>query len=157
MVCNTIRDILVRSEQKFGSEDAIRYKVKKDVIEAKSYTQLKQDTESFSCVIKALGEQGSHIALTGMTSYSWLVTYFGIVNSGSVAVPLDVSLPAEEMCELIDRADVTIFVVDEVRRDVMEIVKKHCPKLKYLISMQQESSSEDVLSFGQLMKEHAGE
>ena len=39
MVCNTIRDILVRSEQKFGSEDAIRYKVKKDVIEAKSYTQ----------------------------------------------------------------------------------------------------------------------
>ncbi len=157
MVCNTIRDILVRSEQKFGSEDAIRYKVKKDVIEAKSYTQLKQDTESFSCVIKALGEQGSHIALTGMTSYSWLVTYFGIVNSGSVAVPLDVSLPAEEMCELIDRADVTTFVVDEVRRDVMEIVKKHCPKLKYLISMQQESSSEDVLSFGQLMKEHAGE
>ena len=69
MICNTIRDIIVRSEQEFGAEDAIRYKVKKDVIEAKSYTQLKQDSESFSCVVKALGEQGNKIALTGMTSY----------------------------------------------------------------------------------------
>lgn len=156
MICNTIRDIIVRSEQEFGAEDAIRYKVKKDVIEAKSYTQLKQDSESFSCVVKALGEQGNKIALTGMTSYPWLVTYLGTVNSGSVAVPLDVSLPAEEMCELIDRADASVFVVDEVRKDVMAIVKKRCPQLKYVISMQQEKSTDEVLSYSELIQEHAG-
>lgn len=156
MVCNTIREIIVYGEQTFGDEDAVRYKVKKDEIEAKSYRQLKQDSESFSCVLKALGEQGNHIALTGMTSYPWLVTYFGTVNSGSVAVPLDVSLPAEEMCELVDRADVTVFVVDEVRKDVIAIAKERCPKLKYLISMQQEASDENVLSYAQLMEEHKG-
>ena len=156
MVCNTIREIIVHAQQEFGDQDAIRYKVKKDVIEAKSFTQLKQDSESFSCVLKALGEQGSHIAMTGMTSYEWIVAYFGIVNSGSVAVPLDVSLPAEEMCELVERADVTVFVVDEVRKDVLAIVKERCPKLKYLISMQQEESTDDILSFSQLLQEHAG-
>lgn len=156
MVCNTIRDIIVHAAQEFGDGDAIRYKVKKDEIEAKSYTQLKQDSESFSCALKALGEQGSHIAMTGMTSYPWLVAYFGTVNSGSVAVPLDVSLPAEEMCELIDRADVTVFVVDEVRKDVMAIVKDRCPKLKHVISIQQEESTDGVLSFSQLLAEHQG-
>ena len=99
MVCSIIRDILVNTEKKYGPEDAVRYKVSKNEIEAKSYTQLRKDSESFSCVLKALGEQGSHIAIIGATSYPWLVSYFGIVNSGSVAVPLDALLPAEELCE----------------------------------------------------------
>lgn len=156
MVCSTIRDIIVQSQQRFGDGDAIRYKVKKNTIEAKSYNQLRQDSESFSCVLKALGEQGNHIAVIGATSYSWVITYLGTVNSGSVAVPLDVLLPAQDVCELIDRADVTVLVVDEIRKDVAAIVKEQCPKLKYLISMQKEESDDDVLSLWQLIKEHAG-
>lgn len=156
MVFSTIRDILVQAEQKFGAGDAIRYKLKKYVIEAKTYTQLREDSESFSRVLEALGERGSHIAMTGMTSYTWLVTYLGTVNSGSVAVPLDVSLPAEEMCELIDRADVTVLVLDNLRADVAAIVKERCPKLKYLISMQKEESNGAALSFWQLIREHEG-
>lgn len=157
MILSTIREILVNSEALYGAEDAIRYKVGKDQIEAKSYTQLKEDSESFSCVLKGLGEQGNHIAVTGMTSYAWLVTYFGTVNSGSVAVPLDVSLPAAEMCELIDRADVTVLVADEIRADVIAIAKQQCPKLKYVISMQKEESDGAVLSFAQFLTEHRGE
>lgn len=156
MVYSTIRDILVAAEEKFGAEDAIRYKKNKNEIEAKTYTQLRKDSESFSCVLKSLGQQGNHIALTGPTSYTWIAAYFGIVNSGSVAVPLDVSLPAEELCELMDRADAAVLVADESRKDVIELAKKHCPKLKYLISMQKEESDEEVFSFQQLLKEHQG-
>ncbi len=107
---------------------------------------MKRDSERFSCVLEKLGEQGNHVAITGMTSYTWLTAYLGTVNSASVAVPLDVFLPAEEMCELIDRADATVFVVDEIRKDVAAIVKDRCPKLKYLISMQKEKSDEEALS-----------
>ncbi len=156
MTYSTIRDILVEAEQKFNLKDAIRYKVAKDTIAAKSYADLKADTESFSCVLEALGVQKAHVALTGMTSYPWLVSYFGIVNSGNVAVPLDVSLPMEEMCELIDRSDAVALVVDEIRKDVMLAAKQKCPKLRYLISMQKEVSDEEALSFGALLKEHKG-
>lgn len=155
MLYSTIREIILHSAEEYNAADAIRYKIKKNEIESKSYNDLKRDSESFSNVLHILGEQGEHIALTGMTSYSWLITYFGIVNSGSVAVPLDVSLPAEEMCELIDRADATVFVVDNIRADVTAIVKSRCPKLKYIISMQQEQSTEDILSLWQLMRENA--
>lgn len=156
MDCKTIRDIVVYASETYGDENAFRYKAGKNEIETKSYRQLQADSESFSRVLEALGEKGSHIAVTGMTSYPWVVTYFGTVNSGSVAVPLDVSLPAEEMCELINRADVTVFVVDEVRKDVADIVKERCPNLKYLISMQKEESDEESLSFVQLLKEYEG-
>ena len=146
---STIKDIIVSSEATFGSEDAIRYKVGKDQIEAKSYTDLKKDSESFSRVLESFGIIGQHIALSGMTSYTWLVTYFGIVNSGSVAVPLDVSLPAEDFCELVDRSDAVALVLDDLRADVAAIVKERCPKVKYLISMQKEVSDENSLSFAQ--------
>ena len=156
MVCSTIRELLVQAEKCFGDGDAIRYKIKKDTIEAKSYTQLKQDSESFSCVLDGLGEKGSHVAVIGATSYAWLITYLGTVNSGSVAVPLDMALPAAEVCELVDRADVTVLVVDEVRKDVAAIAKQQCPKLKYVISMQKDEKEGEILPLRQLLKEYEG-
>lgn len=156
MICSTIRDILVQTEEKFGGKDAIRYKIGKNEIETKSYTQLRQDSESFSRALEALGEKGNHIAVIGMTSYTWLTAYFGIVDSGSVAVPLDVSLPAKEVCELIDRADVSVLVLDEVRKDVAELVGQSCPKLKHVISMQREVGDDQMLSFWKLVEEHRG-
>mgnify|MGYP003282332307 CR=1 FL=1 len=156
MVCSTIGEILDHTEKEFGGEDAVRYKVKKDVTEAKTYTQLKNDSESFSRVLNSLKEQGSHVALIGMTSYPWLVAYLGTVNSGSVAVPLDVSLPAAEVCELIDRADVSVLVADEVRKDVEVLAKERCPNLKYIISMQKEKGDENSLSFWELLRENQG-
>lgn len=156
-MAETIREIVIQAAEEFGDGDAVRYKAGKKEVVSKSYTELKRDSERFSCVLDKLGQQGCHVALTGATSYTWLVAYLGIVNSASVAVPLDVSLPAEEMCELIDRADATVFVVDEIRKDVAAIVKARCPKLKYLISMQKEKSDEEALSFWELMEEAEGE
>lgn len=155
-MAETIREIVIQAAEEFGEGDAIRYKTGKKEIASKSYIELSRDSQRFSRVLEKLGQQGSHVAVTGMTSYPWLVTYLGTVNSASVAVPLDVSLPAEEMCELIHRADASVFVVDEIRRDVAAIVKDRCPNLKYLISMQKETSDEEVLSFRQLMEEAEG-
>ncbi len=107
---STIRELLVAAEQDFGAQDAFRYKIKssadsgkKEVkIESRTYTQLKNDTECFSAVLAALGQQGKHVAIVGPTSYSWVVAYFGTADSGSVVVPLDANLPETDLCELID-------------------------------------------------------
>lgn len=155
-MCSTIRQILVNTEKEYGPEDAVRYKIGKNKIEARSYTQLRRDSESFSRVLEALGEQGGHVGIIGATSYTWLTAYFGTVDCGSVAVPLDASLPAKELCELIDRADISALVLDDIRRDVGELARETCPKLKHLISMQKEETDEEALSFRQLLKEHEG-
>ena len=140
---HTIRELLVAAEQNFGAQDAFRYKVKdsgdggkKEVkVEAKTYTQFKDDSECFSAVLDALGEQGKHIVVIGPTSYSWVVAYFGIVGSGSVAVPLDANLPDEDLCELIDCADVTTLVYDEAKSSVAQMAAKSCEGLKNIICM----------------------
>ena len=122
-LCSTIREILVGAEEAYGPLDAIRFKEGKDRIAVRSYSRLHKDSESFSRAIRSLLEKGSHVAVTGMTSYAWIVTYLGTVNAGNVAVPLDVSLPAQELCELVDRSDAEALVLDEVRSDVAAMVK----------------------------------
>lgn len=156
MLCSTVREILAGTEEKYGPEDAIRYKVSKNEIASKTYTQLKEDSESFSCALRDLGEQGSHIAVIGMTSYEWLVAYFGTVDSGSVVVPLDVNLPAEDVCDLISRSDSTVLVCDEVRKDVAAMAKEKCPQLRSIISMQKEDHDEQASAFWKLLEEHRG-
>ena len=156
MVCNTIREILVQAAERFGDQDAVRYKIGKDAIESKTYSQLKQDSESFSGALKAMEMQGKHVAIVGLTSYYWLVSYLGTVNCSSVAVPLDVALPATELCELIDRADVSVLVYDEIRADVVELAKKNCPKLQKIISIQKEAHEQDVYSMQRLLAESDG-
>ena len=156
MVYSTIREILVDAEKEYGDEDAVRFKVSKNEVGSKSYTQLKKDSESFSRALEKLGELGSHIAITGVTSYEWIVSYLGTVNSESVAVPLDVSLPANERCELINRSDATVLVFDEIRKDVALIAKEKCPKLKHIVSMQKETGDEKILSFWGLLRENEG-
>lgn len=153
MKYSTIREILTDAERRFGNEDAVRYKAGKNVIKARTYSELKTDSERITDVIQTLGEQRKHIAVIGTTSYLWIASYLGIVNSGSVAVPLDVSLPAEDLCELLNRADVTVLVLDEIRKDMITAAKEKCPKLKYIISMQQEEHKNDVLSLSRLMQE----
>ena len=99
---STIREILVKASEAYGPQDAVRYKTKRDkgngkketVVESKTYRQLREDSERFSAALDSLGEQGSHIAIVGDNSYPWIVSYYGTVNGGSVAVPLDANLPA---------------------------------------------------------------
>ena len=156
MVCNTIEEILSRAAEAFGPEDAVRYKAGKNEVTAKSYRQLAEDSRRFSSALASLGMQGRHAAIIGPTSYSWLTAFFGTVNSGSVAVPLDVSLPAEELCELICRADVSVLVADEARADVIDLCKERCPGVTCVISMQQEESSDRALSLAALLKNGSG-
>ena len=82
-LCSTIREILVKSSEAYGSMDAVRYKVKREkrgggkretAVEARTYRQLKEDSERFSAGLAGLGEQGNHVAIVGDSSYAWIVS-----------------------------------------------------------------------------------
>lgn len=122
MAAETLRDIIRHGAEAYGEQTAFRYKVKKEIID-KTYNEVNLDSMAVSRAVEALGMKGKHIAVIGTTSYQWITTYFGIVNSGSVAVPIDAQLPAEAVCELLNRADVEMLVYDELRSDVAGVVR----------------------------------
>lgn len=80
----------------------------------------------------------------------WVTAYYGIVSSGSVAVPLDGNLPPEDLCELIDRADVTTLVYDGTKDETALKASGQCGKLKHFIAMDAESAVPGALFMWEL-------
>ena len=156
MPVRTLRDIIRHGAEDYGSQTAFRYKVKKEIVD-RTYLDVDRDSMAVSRMVESMGMEGKHIALIGTTTYQWIVSYFGIVGSGSVAVPIDAQLPADAVCELLERADVEMLVFDEIRRDVAEAVKEKCPSVRYILSMQAEEAADGVQSLSMLTALHAGE
>lgn len=156
MAVETLRDIVTYSARNYGDQAAYRYKVKKE-IEDKSYNDVNKDSMAVSRMVEALGMKGKHIALLGTTSYPWIISYFGVVNSASVAVPIDVQLPVDAICELLNRADVEMLIYDIIRADVAAAVKEACPQIQYIVSMQADEDQDGVLSWKKLIEKHQGE
>lgn len=157
---STIRELLVKAEAAYGDCDAFRYKVKtadakekKVSVEKKTYTELKQDSERVSAALYALGENNTHVAILGATSYEWVLSYLGVVNGGNVAVPLDAQLSSEDICDLLTRADVTTLIFDDSKSSIAEDAAKNCPGLKHLIGMNRTEEEENILSFWKLVGE----
>ena len=124
---NTMKDIIDYAAETYGDAPAIRYKVRKEVI-TRTFRDLKRDSEAFCRALDSMGMLGKHVAVIGPTTYEWILAYFGAANSGCVIVPLDAQLPASDVCELLNRADISVLVYDELRRDVAEMAKEKCPK-----------------------------
>lgn len=141
---NNLRDIIKYASDTYKNQTAFRYKAGKQ-LEDKTYEDVNIDSMSVSRMIESMGMEGKHIALIGNTSYSWIVSFFGITNSKSVAVPIDAQLPAEAICELLNRADVEMLIYDNIRADVAAAVKEKYPELKNLICMQENNDGALVL------------
>lgn len=156
MPVGTLRDIIRHGADAYGSQTAFRYKVKKEIVD-RTYLDVNRDSMAVSRMLESMGMEGKHIALIGTTTYQWIVGYFGIVGSGSVAVPIDAQLPADAVCELLERADVEMLIFDEIRRDVAKAVKEKCPSVRHIVSMQAEEAGDGIQSLSMLMALHAGE
>ena len=72
MLFHTIPDILSYANEAYGADDAIRWKKSKNEIESRTYSELKNDTDSFANAIEKLGKKGQHIAVIGPSSYEWM-------------------------------------------------------------------------------------
>ena len=72
----------------------------------KSYSDFRDDVNAVGTYFYAHNfREGSHIALLGLNSYEWLVTFFAIVNGGNVALPMDARQPVENIIKLCTSGD----------------------------------------------------
>lgn len=155
MAAETLRDIIRHGAETYKDQPAFRYKVKKEIVD-KSYLDVDRDSMAVSRMVEALGMKGKHIAIIGTTSYPWIVSYFGIVGSGSVAVPIDAQLPAGAIYELLNRADVEMLIFDELRGDVASGLGENCPGVKHTVSMQAPETLGQIQSLARLMEANQG-
>ncbi len=142
----TLLDLTKQAAIEFGDKTYIKEKNGKDVVE-KSFKSFYDDSMRVAEFLKqASNNEKIHAAVIGLTSYNYLVSYFGTVSSGNVIVPLDAQLSCEDICDHCKRADVTVFFYDARYSKMIEPMKQMCPQIKTYVAMQDDETADNTLS-----------
>ena len=138
----TLCDLVKSAAAEHGDHTFIREKQGKEIAD-KSYAQFYDDVRKVNAFLKNKGKL--HTAVIGPTSYNYLVSWFGTVIGGNVIVPLDAQLACEDICDLMRRADVSVFFYDSRFEAMLPQIKEECPEIDTFICIG-ESESEQTLA-----------
>ena len=150
-----LKDMINKSVDKFADRPAYVFKTdKKGKIKEITYRQLKNDIDNLGTSLINLGLQDKRIAVIGENRYEWEIAYLSIVCGTGIVVPLDKSLPANELELLIERSDVEAIFYTKKYSDIIQNIKfSEKNKLKHLISMDNDENCEGIYSQKELIRE----
>ena len=137
---NNYRELIENSNRMYA--DNVAYKYKKDYTAKepeyveKTYGQTVSDIKAFSTALLNLGLRGKKIVLIGGNRYEWCVSYLAVTCGDMVVVPLDRSLPDNEIETLVRRSEAEVVIFDEKYIDIMSSIRtKPDNSVKFLICM----------------------
>ena len=142
---NSLRDLVENAAGLYGDKVFLKEKAGKDIVE-KTFNNFCDDVKRISNYLLSENEGKVHAAVIGPTSYAYLVSYFGTVSSSNVIVPLDAQLPCPDICELLQRADVSVFFYDGRYAPMLPAIKATCPGVKTYVCLQAAEEGESVSS-----------
>lgn len=147
-----LKDMLNKTGELYGNRPG--YNIKIGEGEYKKYTH-KEIRDMINCLGTALidlGLKGKRIAVIGENRYEWELSYLSVVCGTGIVVPIDKSLPANELEEVIERSDVEAIFYSKKYQEIIEKIKySEKNKLKHLISMDLEENVEGVYSQKELI------
>ena len=147
---NDFRELVNLYKTKYKDLIAFEYKETPDSTEhiKITYDKFAKDIEALACSI--LKCNCKRVALISDNRYEWCVSYLAITTAGLVVVPLDKSLPENELLDLLKRSEADSIIFD---KKYLNAVNKSDCSIK--ICMDFECDKESILSYSKLLK--AGE
>ena len=148
-----LKDMLEKTGKLYGERPG--YKIKIGEGKYKEYTH-KEIREMINCLgtaLISLGLKDKRIAVIGENRYEWELAYLSIVCGTGIVVPLDRSLPDNELEELIERSEVeAIFYTNKYEETIKKIRFSEKNKLKHLISMDTNIHDEGIYAEKELIE-----
>lgn len=140
MKINDFRELVNRYKTLYFNKTAFEYKEtphSKEHIKI-SYAKFADDIEALGTALLDLGLRGKRIAIISPNRYEWCVSYLAVTTSDIVVVPLDKSLPNNEIKDLIIRSKVDGVIFDSKYAEVFhKLQEDNTNNLKYYICMDQ--------------------
>lgn len=149
-----LKDMLNKTRNLYGEK--IGYKVKLNEGEYETYThsEIRDMINYLGTALINLGLKDKRIAVIGENRYEWELSYLSVVCGTGIVVPLDKSLPANELEELIERSEVEAIFYSKPYEEIVEKIKySEKNKLKHLISMDTKIHTEGIYSQKELIEQ----
>ncbi len=151
---DNFKELINRSVKLYPNHIAFKYKLNpKDtnVINV-TYAKFKKDIDRLGTSLFDLGLKDKRIIIISPNRYEWCVSYLAITTGNMVVVPLDKSLPENELIDSVIRSEADCVIFDQKYIDTFhKIYKENKSNLKTYICMDLEENSDYILSYKELL------
>ena len=150
---NDLKDMLNKTEKLYADKSAYKIKVEEGKYQIYTHKEVREMINSLGTALINLGLKGKRIAVIGENRYEWEIAYLSIVCGTGIVVPLDKSLPANELELLIERSDIEAIFYTKKYSDIIQNIRySEKNKLKHLISMDNDDNFEGIYSQKELIR-----
>ena len=150
---NDLKDMLNKTGKLYADRPAYKIKVEEGKYQTYTHKEVRDMINALGTSLINLGLKGKRIAVIGENRYEWEIAYLSIVCGTGIVVPLDKSLPANELELLIERSDIEAIFYTKKYSDIIQNIKfSEKNKLKHLISMDNDENFEGIYSQKELIR-----
>lgn len=113
----TVREMLFKSAQKFGESCAFTFLDKNGEKIKISYAEFHEDVTRLGLyLLYGLKKRPEKVGIVSFNCYQWCVSYLACLSAGIVAVPIDRELSGDDICDILDFAEVKAVIADKNAR-----------------------------------------
>ena len=139
---NTIGKLLRHAAEQYGNKPCIRYLRNNEIIEA-SYKDFFTHSFKAALYLRSKISERKHIAVTGKTSYEFLVYLNAVYISGNVAVVLSDERKIEDTVSLLKDSDSEVLLYGSTIRNHMNLIQSKCP-ISFTLDMEDKALFADI-------------
>ena len=145
---NDYKELVSLYKNKYTNHVAFEYKEAPDSLEyiKITYSQFASDIEALASSLLKLNLK--RVCLISPNRYEWFVSYLAVTTSNMVVVPLDKSLPDNEIINLIERSECDAIIYDSKYENAISESKKRIPDL---VAINMNTNYKNLLSDGYKM------
>lgn len=148
-----LKEMLKKTGDLYAEKIAYKIRVDENKYKKITHKQVRDMIDYLGTALIDMGLKGKRIAVIGENRYEWEIAYLSIVCGTGIVVPLDKSLPANELKDLIKRSEVEAIFYTEKYEEILKRAKlEGIGKLKHLISMDRKIHEEGIYAFEELIE-----
>ena len=153
LVVRDLKDMLNKTRELYGDRPGYKIKIEEGKYETYTHNEIRDMVDYLGTALINLGLKDKRIAVIGENRYEWELAYLSVVCGTGIVVPLDKSLPANELEELVERSEVEAIFYSKKYEEIVEKIKySEKNKLKHLISMDTDIHKEGIYSQKELIE-----
>jgi long-chain acyl-CoA synthetase len=140
-----IIEMLQKSCREYAKKAALRYKVAGCWTEY-SYEQLWQTSDHVAAGLSEWGiDAGERAALLAPSSPAWVATYFGIIKSNAIVVPVDKDLKQGELRHILSDCGARVLFTEQAFLETVYDIAESLPSLEKIVLLNHTPTPEGPL------------
>ncbi len=148
-----LKDMLQKSGKEYANQIAYQIKLEEGKYQNITHKETREMIDNLGTALIDMGLKDKRIAVIGENRFEWEIAYLSIVCGTGIVVPLDKSLPENELKSLIERSEIeAIFYTQKYEATLENAKNEGVGKLKHLISMDLQEHKKGIYAQKELIE-----